>query len=207
MKLIKDRAQAGKLLADKLDDVKNGVILAIPRGGLAVADQIAYKLGCKLDAVISKKVTPPDYSEFAIGAIIHDGTLFKGEYWDNFSNHPNFSQELSKKKEEVKRRLEEFRGSSTYDLREKTVIVVDDGIATGATVHAILSWLRKQGPKKIILAVPVLPASTYDTIKLQVSQLVTLEIPSEFSSVGQFYQNFDQISEEQAKKIISKYRD
>ncbi len=205
--MIKDRSQAGNLLADKLGDVKDGLILAIPRGGLVVADQIADKLGCKLDVVISKKVTPPEYSEFAIGSIIHDGTLFKGEHWDKFSSHPNFSQELLKKKEEVKRRLEEFRGSSTYDLKEKTVIVVDDGIATGATVYAILSWLRKQGPNKIILAVPVLPASIYDTIKSQVSKLVTLEAPSEFSSVGQFYQNFDQISEEQAKKIINKHQD
>lgn len=204
--MIKDRSQAGRLLADKLDVTNEVVILAIPRGGVVVANQIADKLGCKLDVVISKKVTPPDHSEYAIGAIIHDGTLFKGEHWNNFSDHPDFSQELSKKKDEVKRRLEEYRGSSEYNLKDKTVIVVDDGIATGATVFAILSWLKKQEPKKIILAVPILPESTYDVMISYVSQLITLETPSEFSSVGQFYQNFDQVSEELVKEIINKHR-
>lgn len=204
--MIKDRTQAGKLLASKLNDVKNGIVLAIPRGGVIVADEIANKLGCELDVVISKKVTPPDYSEFAIGAIIHDGTLYKGPNWDQFSNHPNFSQELSKKKDEVQRRLEEYRGSSKYVLKEKTIIIVDDGIATGATVGAILFWVKTQEPKKIVLAVPVLPASTYEVLKSQVSQLVALETPSEFSSVGQFYQDFEQVSEDQVKKIIKKYK-
>nr|NIU01619.1 phosphoribosyltransferase [Nitrosopumilaceae archaeon]NIU88038.1 phosphoribosyltransferase [Nitrosopumilaceae archaeon]NIV66305.1 phosphoribosyltransferase [Nitrosopumilaceae archaeon]NIX62221.1 phosphoribosyltransferase [Nitrosopumilaceae archaeon] len=154
---------------------------------------------------VSKKITPPGHPEFAIGAITHDGTLFKGEHWDQFSNHPDFVQELSKKKEEVKRRIEEYRGSSEYNLENKTIILVDDGIATGSTVYAILFWLKKQKPRKIILAVPVVPEESFKIMRSHVSRLVVLLTPTEFSAVGQFYQTFEQVSDKKVKEIISKH--
>ncbi len=205
--MIKDRVEAGQLLGDNLIkcNLENPVILAIPRGGVILGHEIAKKLGCKLDVVISKKITPPENPEYAIGAITHDGTLYKSEYWDNYSSDENFTDELTRKKQEVKRRLEEYRKTTEYDLEGKTIVLVDDGIATGSTVFAILNWLSKQRTKKVLLAISVIPADTYETIKPKVSNVVTLEIPTSFSSVGQFYSSFEQVSDDEVKEILVQY--
>jgi len=205
--MIKDRVEAGQLLGDNLIkcNLENPVVLAIPRGGVILGHEIAKKLGCKLDVVISKKITPPENPEYAIGAITHDGTLYKSEYWDNYSSDENFTDELTRKKQEVKRRLEEYRKTTEYDLEGKTIVLVDDGIATGSTVFAILNWLSKQRTEKILLAISVIPADTYETIKPKVSNVVTLEIPTSFSSVGQFYSSFKQVSDDEVKEILVQY--
>ena len=205
--MIKDRVEAGQLLGDNLIkcNLENPVVLAIPRGGVILGHEIAKKLGCKLDVVISKKITPPENPEYAIGAITHDGTLYKSDYWDNYSSDENFADELTRKKQEVKRRLEEYRKTTEYDLEGKTIVLVDDGIATGSTVFAILNWLSKQRTKKVLLAISVIPADTYETIKPKVSNVVTLEIPTSFSSVGQFYSSFEQVSDDEVKEILVQY--
>lgn len=205
--MIKDRVEAGQLLAEKISSIKEKdfVVLAIPRGGVIVGHEIAKRLGCRLDIAISKKITPPDSPEFAIGAITHDGTLFRSDYWDNYAEYPNLDQEIEKKKLEVKRRLEEYRGSSEYNIDGKTVILVDDGIATGSTVFAILNWLEKQNVKEIILAIPVMPASIYELMKKRVSLILVLESPEDFSAVGQFYKNFDQVSDSEVMKVLEHY--
>ncbi len=206
--MIKDRIEAGKLLGKKLStlDIKEPIVLAIPRGGMIVGHEVAKVLNCKLDVVISKKITPPENPEYAIGAITYDGTIYEGEYWNKFTNYPNFDEELDRKKIEVKRRLEEYRGTADYNLKEKTIILVDDGIATGSTVFAILNWLNKQNVEKILLAIPVIPVSTHADIERKVSEIIALEIPFEFSAVGQFYKEFDQVSDQEVKKIIKCYR-
>ena len=205
--MIKDRVEAGQLLGDNLIkcNLENPVILAIPRGGVILGHEIAKKLGCKLDVVISKKITPPENPEYAIGAITHDGTLYKSDYWDNYSSDENFADELTRKKQEVKRRLEEYRKTTEYDFEGKTIVLVDDGIATGSTVFAILNWLSKQRTKKVLLAISVIPADTYEAIKPKVSNVVTLEIPTSFSSVGQFYSSFEQVSDDEVKEILVQY--
>jgi len=206
--MIKDRIEAGKLLGKRIStlDIKEPIVLAIPRGGMIVGHEVAKVLNCKLDVVISKKITPPENPEYAIGAITYDGTIYEGEYWNKFTNYPNFDEELDRKKIEVKRRLEEYRGTADYNLKEKTIILVDDGIATGSTVFAILNWLNKQNVEKILLAIPVIPVSTHADIERKVSQIIALEIPFEFSAVGQFYKEFDQVSDQEVKKIIKCYR-
>ena len=205
--MIKDRVEAGQLLGDKLIkcNLENPVVLAIPRGGVILGHEIAKKLGCELDVVISKKITPPENPEYAIGAITHDGTLYKGYYWDNYSSDENFADELTRKKQEVKRRLEEYRRTTEYDLEGKTIVLVDDGIATGSTVFAILNWLSKQKTEKVLLAIPVIPADTYEAIKDKVLDVVTLEIPTSFSSVGQFYSSFEQVSDDEVREILVQY--
>lgn len=206
--MIKDRIEAGKLLGKRLStlDIKEPIVLAIPRGGMIVGHEVAKVLNCKLDVVISKKITPPENPEYAIGAITYDGTIYEGEYWNKFTDYPNFDEELDRKKIEVKRRLEEYRGTADYNLKEKTIILVDDGIATGSTVFVILNWLNKQNVEKILLAIPVIPVSTHADIERKVSQIIALEIPFEFSAVGQFYKEFDQVSDQEVKKIIKCYR-
>jgi len=207
VKMIKDRVEAGQLLRDNLikHHIENPVVLAIPRGGVIVGHEIAKKLGWKLDVIISKKITPAENPEYAIGAITHDGTLYKGNYWNNYSGDENFADELTRKKQEVKRRLEEYRRTTEYNLKGKTIVLVDDGIATGSTVFAILNWLSKQMTKKVLLAVPVIPADTYEVVKDKVSDVVTVQIPTSFSSVGQFYSSFEQVSDDEVKEILVQY--
>ena len=113
-----------------------------------------------------------------------------------------YKNEIIKKKSEVKRRIEEYRGSSDYEFGDKTVILVDDGIATGATIFVLLQWLTKRKVKKIILAVPVIPADTYEKMKRLVDHIVTLDIPSEFYAVGQFYDKFHQVSDDEAVRWL-----
>jgi predicted phosphoribosyltransferase len=206
--MINDRIEAGTVLAKKLlkNNIKDPIVLAIPRGGIVVGNEIAKRLDCKLDVVISKKITPQDSPEFAIGAITYDGTLYKGEYWNYYTDESFTEEEIEKKKTEVKRRLELYRGNYDYNLQGKTVILVDDGIATGATVFALLNWLKKQNTKEIILAVPVMPASIYETMKRQVSQIEYIEIPVDFAAVGQFYRKFDQVSDEEIIRILGSTR-
>ena len=206
--MIRDRIEAGQLLAEKLLalDIKEPLVLAVPRGGVIVGHEIANKLRCKLDIIISKKITPPDNPEFGIGAITYDGTLYKGEYWNYYSDNTKFDDEITKKIKEVKRRLEEYRGTTDYKLEENAVILVDDGIATGSTVFAILDWLFNQKSKKILLAIPVIPASTYRILEKKISPIITLEIPTEFSAVGQFYEQFDQVSDQEVKEILLAYK-
>ena len=209
MTLIKNRNNAGKRLADKLAEIitgKESLILAIPRGGIIVGEEIAKKLGCSLDVIISKKITPPSSPEYAIGAITHDGTIYYSQYWDRFLHEPNFDEEIYKKKLEVKRRLEEYRGSANYKFDNKTVILVDDGIATGATVFVLLKWLSEKKVNRIILAVPVIPLKIYKEMKTLVDCIVTLETPVEFYAVGQFYEEFDQVSDKEVMAILDKLK-
>ena len=204
-----DRLHAGRLLAEKLLPVvkgKNCLVLAIPRGGVIVGDEIARKLGFPLDVIISKKITPPDYPEYAIGAITYDGVLYYGHEWERYSNDPRFESEINKKKMEVKRQIEEYRGNTDYNFDDKTIILVDDGIATGATVCAILQWLLQKQVKEIILAAPVIPFLTQEIIKQFGIQIIALETPMDFSSVGQFYRRFDQVPDQIVISILEKYK-
>lgn len=209
MAIIQNRKVAGQRLAEKIYKIlkeEKPIVLAIPRGGVVVGEEIAKKLDCSLDVIISKKITPPSSPEYAIGAITHDGTIYYGQYWNNFLQEPNFDEEISKKKLEVKRRLEEYRGNANYKFNNKTVILVDDGIATGATVFVLLKWLSENKVKRIILAVPVIPRNTYEEMKPLVDTIVALEIPVEFYAVGQFYKEFDQVSDKEVMTILNKFK-
>jgi len=209
MHMIKNRSDAGNKLAEKLTDIVKGeesIVLAIPRGGVVVGKEISKKLSCPLDVIISKKITPPSFPEYAIGAVTHDGTIYRGENWDRFSQESKFEEEKNKKTLEVKRRIEDYRGNSDYNFDNKTIILVDDGIATGSTVFVLLKWLSKHKVKRIILAVPVIPATTYEEMKPLVDNLVTLEIPTEFSAVGEFYKEFDQVSDNEVMTILNKFK-
>jgi len=206
--MIHDRIEAGQLLGKKLlaFNIIDPIVLAVPRGGVIVGHEVAKILRCKLDIVISKKITPPENPEYGIGAITYDGTLYKGENWQRYAKWANLDDELTKKKKEVKRRLEEYRGNTDYNLDKKTVIVVDDGIATGSTVFVILNWLVNQKTGKILLVIPVIPADTYEIIERKVSSVIVLYIPTEFSAVGQFYEQFDQVSDQEVKEILTMYK-
>lgn len=203
--MFSNRVDAGIQLSKKIPLYSDSIVLAVPRGGVILGEIIAKNIDCPLDVIISKKITPPDDPEYAIGAIMHDGTIYKSDYWSKFCKDPDFKNELIQKQDEVRRRLAQYRDNSKYLLSQKTVILVDDGIATGSTILAILIWIQKQNPKKIILAIPVMPKETFKKMKNLIDEIICLIIPDIFNAVGEFYDDFSQVSDAQVKIILKHY--
>ena len=213
--IFKDRTDAGKRLADKLKLLidrrpSEFIILAIPRGGVVTGDVMASSIGAKLDIVVSHKIGAPYDPEVAIGAVMHDGSFFPNEDIISMSNvsQEYIDEQISIQKKEIERRINNFRGSKEYHLQGKTIILVDDGIATGATMFAAIRWLGKQKLNNLIVAVPVAPKDTFDNLKkeVKVNKIVVLHSPTVFSAVGAFYKDFSQVSDEAVIQIMNKYR-
>jgi len=207
--IFKDRVDAAKKLAEKLIWLKKEkpIILAIPRGGVVTGDVISSILGCKLDIIVSRKIGAPDNEELAIGAVMHDGSYFPNIEITRMLNVPEsfVEKEIARQRKEIERRLMKFRGSKEYDLSGKTVVLIDDGIATGATIFVAAHWIKKQKPKKLIIAIPVGPPETIAKLNQIADEVVVLQSPYVFNAVGEFYQVFDQVSDEEVQKIMSKY--
>ena len=206
--MFKDRVDAAQKLAKKLDWIKkaNPVILAIPRGGVVTGDVIAKTLGLSLDIIVSRKIGAPYNPELAIGAVVHDGSFFPNS---DLIHALGISKEYIDEKiceqlEEIRRRLVKFRGRTDYDLKGKTVVLVDDGIATGATVFVALDWIKKQKPKEIVVAIPVGPRETIEKLS-KLATVVVLDAPVVFGAVGEFYDSFDQVEDYQVAEIMSSY--
>lgn len=207
--IFKDRVDAAKKLAQKLLWLKkeNPIILAIPRGGAVTGDVISSILDCKLDIIVSKKVGSPDNPELAIGAVMHDGSYFPNIEITRMLNVPEsfIEEEIARQRKEIERRLIKFRGNKEYDLSGKTVVIVDDGIATGATMFVAALWVKKQKPKKLIIAIPVGPQETIIKLNQIADEVVVLQSPYIFNAVGEFYQVFDQVSDDEVQEIMSKH--
>ena len=177
--IFRDRIDAANKLAEKLKqqlmkpeqrDSSSMVVLSIPRGGVVIGDVVAYKINVKLDVVVSRKIGAPIDPEVAIGAVMPDGTYFLNEDIILTLGVPqNYIDTLvNEQLKEIERRLISFRGSKEYDreLKGKTVVLVDDGIATGATMLSAAQWLKtKQNCQELIIAVPVAPRDTVDRLK------------------------------------------
>lgn len=213
--IFKNREDAAKRLAAKLKlsidkSANEFIILAIPRGGVITGDVIASTLRSNLDIVVSRKIGAPYNSELAVGAIMHDGSFIPNEDIIKMLNvsQEYINEQIDIQKNEIERRLKRFRGGKEYHLRGKNIILVDDGIATGATMFAVIKWLGKQNPKRLIVAVPVTPKDTFDKLKedVKVEDVVVLRLPIAFSAVGEFYEDFSQISDEEVIQIMNKYK-
>ena len=206
--IFKDRVDAAQKLAKKLEWVKkeNPVILAIPRGGVVTGDVIAKTLGLSLDIVVSRKIGAPYNPELAIGAVAHDGSFFPNSELINALGIPKsyLDEKIAEQLQEIEHRLVKFRGRMDYDLKNKTVVLVDDGIATGATVFVALEWIKKQKPRRVIVAIPVGPRDTIERLS-QMAEVVVLDDPVVFGAVGEFYQSFDQVEDYQVAEIMSSY--
>ena len=206
--MFKDRVDAAKKLAEKLHtlNIQEPVILAIPRGGAITGDIIAKELGSRLDIIVSRKVGAPDNPELAIGAVMHDGSFFPNADIISALNVPKkyIEQEIGVELKEIERRLNKFRGGKDYDLTGKTIILVDDGIATGATMFAAIEWVRLQKPKRLIVAIPVGPSDTIERLS-KVAEVVVLDAPVFFSAVGEFYEVFEQVEDYRVMEIMNSY--
>jgi len=206
--MFKDRADAARKLAKKLEWLKKEkpIILAVPRGGVVTGNVIASELGATLDIIVSRKVGAPDNPELAIGAVLHDGSYFPNERITIMLNVPQnyINQEIAVQMKEIERRLIRFRGSKEYNLEGKTVVLVDDGIATGATMFVAALWVKKQKPKKLIIAIPVGPKETVDELNKMADKVVVLDCPQFFNAVGEFYQEFNPVDDYEVQEIMSK---
>jgi putative phosphoribosyl transferase len=206
--MFKDRADAAQKLAKKLEWIKkeNPVILAIPRGGVVTGDVIAKTLGLSLDIIVSRKIGSSNNPELAIGAVVHDGSFFpNSDLIDAIGIQKNYLKEqIAEQLQEIERRVIKFRGRKDYDLKDKTVVLVDDGIATGATIFVALEWVKTQKPKRIIVAIPVGPRDTIEKLS-KMAEVVVLYDPVVFGAVGEFYEYFDQVEDFQVAEIMSSY--
>ena len=206
--VFKNREDAAEKLAKKLEGFRNEnpIILAIPRGGVITGDVIAKALGAKLDIVVSRKIGAPSNPELAIGAVMHDGSFFPNSELIQMLQIPQYyiDEEIQSQLKEIERRLVKFRGSKNYDLKGRTIILVDDGIATGATIFVAIDWIKKQDPKRLVVAIPVGPQDTLEKLK-QIVEVVVLESPYSFGAVGEFYDIFDQVEDYTVATIMSSY--
>lgn len=206
--IFNDRVDAAEKLAKKLEWLRgeDPIILAIPRGGVIIGDVIAKALGAKLDIIVSRKVGAPYNPELAIGAVMHDGSFFPNTDIIEAMNVPKkyIEQQVASELKEISRRLMKFRGTKDYRLEGKTVVLVDDGIATGATIFVTLQWLKRQNPKRLVVAIPVGPKDTIEKLS-RVAEVVVLDSPSFFNAVGEYYDTFEQVDDYRVIEIMSSY--
>jgi putative phosphoribosyl transferase len=202
--MFHDRLEAGKLLATKLKKLKNesGVILAVPRGGVPVAYAVARELGFPIEVIFTKKIGHPINKEYAIGAAsLTDYFIVPHE--DVSENY--IQQELQRIRTRLKEMYTKFMGDKEPEnLQGKTVIVIDDGIATGNTLLGTVNILRKSKPGKIIIGVPVASKNAVEKLAKEVDEVIAVLIPETFHGVGAFYKDFKQVSDEEALLYLDK---
>jgi putative phosphoribosyl transferase len=208
--IFKDRYDAGRRLAEALTNKgyqnQPVIVLGIPRGGVVVAEKISEAFSALLDVVIVRKIRAPYQPELGIGAVVNGDNIsiineemvrVLGVSQDYLNN------EIAYQREEIERRLQLYRGNrSSPDVTGKNIIVVDDGIATGYTFRAALEGLRRRNPAKLIAAVPVAAGSSIDMISAFCDEIVCLCVPESFIAVGNWYLDFNQVSDEEAVEIL-----
>jgi predicted phosphoribosyltransferase len=206
---FRDRRDGGRRLAEKLQSYRARpatIVLGLPRGGVVPAAEIAAALRLPLGVIISRKIGAPENSEFAIGAVAEDGEPYlsaEGVALGGASK-AYVKEEVARQRAEIARRRQWFRGGQPLVLpKHATVILVDDGIATGATVIAAIRALRQLHAGRIVLAVPVAPPDTVAILRDLVDELVVLATPAMFWAVGAFYDDFLPVGDEQVRELLA----
>lgn len=202
---FESRWQAGRLLAEKLKKYgKNCTVLAIPRGGVVLGAEIAKELSCPLDVIITRKLGAPGNPELAIGATTSNGGIvLDRDLIDKLGVNQHYIHlEHKEQLAEARRRRKLYSQGKQSEIAKKTVILVDDGIATGATIEASIHAVREEKPSKVIIAVPVAPPHTVNRLKTIVDDFVALSTPEHFWAIGEFYDDFPQVTDEEVVKIL-----
>jgi predicted phosphoribosyltransferase len=203
-----NRIEAGRLLAKKLDkyaDRDDVIVLGLPRGGVPVASEVAKRLRAPLDVFIVRKLGVPGFEELAAGAIASGGVRVLNEDVMRAIPHADEAIETvtARETEEMQRREQTYReGRPAPELRDRIGILVDDGLATGATMRAAVKALRQRGAAKIIVAVPVGPPDTCHEIEEQADETICLSTPEFFQAVGQYYDDFSQTTDEDVRELL-----
>lgn len=209
--MFRDRREAGRLLAERLAKYagRNTLVLAIPRGGVIVAEEVAKKLGANLDLVIPRKIGSPSDPEFAIGAVAPDKSFVVDEkiVRELGVDKEYIERAVKMESAEISRRMMKYRGDTNFpNVEGRDVIVADDGIATGYTMKVVIEFLRKMKPGSLVVAVPVAPAETLEDIREQADDVICLDTPAGFYAIGAHYEEFSQVSDDEVIKIMGKFR-
>lgn len=200
--ILQNRKEAAILLSEKLEKYQGSdtIILAVPRGGVPIGYEIAKNLHLPLDIILSKKIGHPSNKEFAIGAVSLDSSFL--------DEHPDvptayIENEIKKLRESLQDKYNLYMGDrKPADVRGKTVILVDDGIATGNTLLACIAMLRKNNPQKIVVAVPVVPSDTVNVFREKADEFVYLIASKDFRGVGGFYEDFEQVNDDEVIRML-----
>ncbi|OGH20756.1 MAG: hypothetical protein A3D74_05525 [Candidatus Levybacteria bacterium RIFCSPHIGHO2_02_FULL_37_13] len=204
---FKDRADAGRLLAIALEKFKDGncVVYALPRGGVVTAYEIAKYLRCPLDLIITRKIGHPSQPEYAIAATAENGHIVGSEKEMSAIDEEWLKAAIEKERKEAGRRREKYlQGRKEVPAKGKIAILVDDGIATGLTMRVAIKELKHRQPKKIIVATPVVPKDTAKVLRKEVDELIALEEPREFYAIGEWYENFPQVTDDEVTQLMEK---
>lgn len=190
-------------LSSKYANAPDAIVLGIPRGGVIVAEEIAQRLGLPLDVVIASKVGAPSNPEYAIGAVDADGAVTLNE---RAGYRRSEVEHLARPvREKIEKRLMLYRGGrEPLEFENATVILVDDGIATGLTAIAAIDYLRRHWAARIVLSVPVIAADSATTLRDRVDDLVAIEVPDIFYAVGQYYSHFEQTSDDEVLTALNR---
>src|SRR5213593_2884457 len=205
-----NRIEAGRLLADELEkyaDRDDVIVLGLPRGGVPVANEVATRLRAPLDVFIVRKLGVPGFEELAVGAIASGGVRVLNE--DVMRAIPNVDEVIelvtAKETAELERREQSYRdGRPAPELRDRVVILVDDGLATGATMRAAVAALRQRGVAKIVVAAPVGAPDTCRELEQEADETICAITPEFFQAVGQYYEDFSQTSDEEVRELLSR---
>lgn len=206
MLFIVNRQEAGKQLAKELDGYKDSdaVVYALPRGGVVLGFEVAKELRLPLDVIITRKIGHPRNPEYAICAITQEGDMYCNETQKAMLDPAWLAKEAEKEKQEALRRKKIYLGGKEHrSSKDKTAIIVDDGIATGLTMFAAVQSLKKEKPRKIIIAVPVAPRDVIMKLQKEVDQVVALEAVDHLGAVGAYYRDFPQVSDEEVIRLLS----
>ena len=207
--IFKDRVEAGQILAHRLSKYadQNPLVLGLPRGGVPVAFEVAKALKAPLDVYIVRKLGVPGHEELAMGAIATGEVrvLNKPVVEDLQISEEEIESETRKEKEELKRRERLYRsGRAPLDVSKRTILLIDDGIATGSTIKAAVAALKKQKAGRIVIGVPVAPFSTIEELKKEVDEVVCISTPEFFYAISLWYDEFPQTSDEQVRELLEK---
>jgi putative phosphoribosyl transferase len=209
-----DRSEAGRALARRLLSFKDEqpVVLALPRGGVPVGFEIAQVLDAPLDLVLVRKIGAPFQPELAIGAVVDGGrpeTVLNEEMVREFQIPRSYIAEQSARElEEIERRRKLYlAGRAAAPVQARTAIVVDDGIATGATMEAALHTTRRADPQRLVLATPVAPPDTIERLRTRADEVVCLATPRLFDTIGSFYEDFRQLTDEEVIDLLRRATD
>jgi putative phosphoribosyl transferase len=208
---FRDREDAGRRLAERLAryQSENPVIFALPRGGVPVGYEVARALKAPLEVFIARKLGAPNQPELGIGAVAQDGSRVLNErIVEAIDVSEEYVQRIAVEEiEEARRRLKLFRGERPEpEVRERTTILVDDGIATGVTTWAAIAALGQREPRRLVLAVPVCAAQTAESLRGEVDELICLEAPSDLMAISIWYRHFEQTSDEEVIELLERAR-
>jgi len=206
--VFRDREDAGRLLAAKLGayrDNPGGLILALPRGGVAIGYELSRALHLPLDVFITRKLSTPDNPEYAIGALSETGAVYLNpDAVEAFRLSPaNLNGLIGHAREEITRRQERYRnGAPLAAVTGRTIILVDDGMATGATFFATIEAITELSPRRLVAAVPVAPEDNVDPVRSRVDEFIVLTTPAPFFAVGHHYQCFAQVDDAEVLEYL-----